>query len=67
MEELFSCSVIVGVGYIVVEIVGIFLVLGFKILFMIWYDKVFRSFDLMISINCMEELENVGVEVLKFF
>lgn len=34
---------------------------------MIWYDKVFRSFDLMISINCMEELENVGVEVLKFF
>lgn len=67
LEELFGCSVIVGVGYIVVEMVGILLVLGFKILLMIWYDKVFRSFDLMISINCMEELENVGVEVLKFF
>uniref|UniRef100_A0A2K5LEE1 Glutathione-disulfide reductase n=1 Tax=Cercocebus atys TaxID=9531 RepID=A0A2K5LEE1_CERAT len=66
LEELPSRSVIVGAGYIAVEIAGILSALGSKTSLMIRHDKVLRSFDSMISTNCTEELENAGVEVLKF-
>lgn len=48
------------------EIAGILSALGSKTSLMIRHDKVLRSFDSMISTNCTEELENAGVEVLKF-
>ncbi|XP_012363796.2 glutathione reductase, mitochondrial isoform X2 [Nomascus leucogenys] len=66
LEELPSRSVIVGAGYIAVEIAGILSALGSKTSLLIRHDKVLRSFDSMISTNCTEELENAGVEVLKF-
>ncbi|KFO38188.1 glutathione reductase, mitochondrial isoform X2 [Fukomys damarensis] len=66
LEELPRRSVIVGAGYIAVEIAGIFSALGCKTMLMIRHDKVLRNFDSLISSNCTEELENAGVEVLKY-
>ncbi|XP_004855473.1 glutathione reductase, mitochondrial [Heterocephalus glaber] len=66
LEELPRRSVIVGAGYIAVEIAGIFSALGSKTVLMIRHDKVLRNFDSLISSNCTEELENAGVEVLKY-
>uniref|UniRef100_A0A8C8Z354 Glutathione reductase n=1 Tax=Prolemur simus TaxID=1328070 RepID=A0A8C8Z354_PROSS len=66
LEELPGRSVIVGAGYIAVEIAGILSALGSKTSLMIRHDKVLRTFDSIISANCTEELENAGVEVLKF-
>uniref|UniRef100_A0A4X1VTY0 Glutathione reductase, mitochondrial n=1 Tax=Sus scrofa TaxID=9823 RepID=A0A4X1VTY0_PIG len=67
-NPLLSCSrsVIVGAGYIAVEIAGILSALGSKTSLMIRHDKVLRSFDSIISSNCTEELENAGIEVLKY-
>ncbi|GAB1293088.1 Glutathione reductase, mitochondrial [Apodemus speciosus] len=39
---------------------------GLQDVSLIRHDKVLRSFDSLISSNCTEELENAGVEVLKF-
>uniref|UniRef100_A0A8C9UPI8 glutathione-disulfide reductase n=1 Tax=Spermophilus dauricus TaxID=99837 RepID=A0A8C9UPI8_SPEDA len=66
LEELPRRSVIVGAGYIAVEIAGILSALGSKTSLMIRHDKVLRNFDSLISSNCTEELENSGVEVLKY-
>lgn len=66
LDDLPRRSVIVGAGYIAVEIAGIFSALGSRTSLMIRHDKVLRNFDSLISSNCTEELENAGVEVLKF-
>ncbi|KAL6089888.1 hypothetical protein STEG23_010206 [Scotinomys teguina] len=66
LEDLPSRSVIVGAGYIAVEIAGILSALGSRTSLMIRHDKVLRNFDSLISSNCTEELENAGMEVLKF-
>uniref|UniRef100_A0AC11CKX6 Uncharacterized protein n=1 Tax=Ovis aries TaxID=9940 RepID=A0AC11CKX6_SHEEP len=66
LEELPRRSVIVGAGYIAVEIAGILSALGSKTSIMIRHDKVLRTFDSIISSNCTEELENAGIEVLKY-
>ncbi|KAM6206090.1 glutathione reductase, mitochondrial [Sarcoramphus papa] len=65
LEELPRRSVIVGAGYIAVEIAGILSTLGSKSSLLIRHDKVLRTFDSMISSNCTQELENTGVEVWK--
>ncbi|XP_061209703.1 glutathione reductase, mitochondrial isoform X2 [Neopsephotus bourkii] len=65
LEELPRRSVIVGAGYIAVEIVGILSTLGSKSSLLIRQDKVLRTFDSMISSNCTQELENSGVDVWK--
>lgn len=66
LEELPRCSVIVGAGYIAVEIAGILSALGSKTSIMIRHDKVLRTLDSIISSNCTDELENAGIEVLKY-
>ncbi|XP_069711174.1 glutathione reductase, mitochondrial isoform X2 [Phaenicophaeus curvirostris] len=65
LEELPRRSVIVGAGYIAVEIAGILSTLGSKSSLLIRQDKVLRTFDCMISSNCTQELENTGVDVWK--
>ncbi|XP_064306727.1 glutathione reductase, mitochondrial [Phalacrocorax carbo] len=65
LEELPRRSVIVGAGYIAVEIAGILSTLGSKSSLVIRHDKVLRTFDSMISSNCTQELENTGVDVWK--
>ncbi|XP_075059898.1 glutathione reductase, mitochondrial isoform X2 [Mixophyes fleayi] len=65
LEDLPRRSVIVGAGYIAVEIAGILSALGSRAALLIRQDKVLRTFDSMISTNCTEELENAGVDVWK--
>lgn len=65
LEELPRHSVVVGAGYIAVEIVGILSTLGSKSSLLIRRDKVLRTFDSLISTNCTQELENMGVDVWK--
>uniref|UniRef100_A0A8C2TDK0 glutathione-disulfide reductase n=1 Tax=Coturnix japonica TaxID=93934 RepID=A0A8C2TDK0_COTJA len=65
LEELPRRSVVVGAGYIAVEIAGILSTLGSKSSLLIRRDKVLRTFDSLISTNCTQELENIGVDVWK--
>ncbi|NXC26274.1 GSHR protein, partial [Campylorhamphus procurvoides] len=65
LEELPRRSVVVGAGYIAVEIAGILSTLGSKSSLLIRQDKVLRTFDSLISSNCTQELENSGVDVWK--
>ncbi|KYO31266.1 glutathione reductase, mitochondrial [Alligator mississippiensis] len=65
LEELPRRSVIVGAGYIAVEIAGILSTLGSESSLLIRHDKVLRTFDSMISSNCTQELENVGINIWK--
>ncbi|XP_032068554.1 glutathione reductase, mitochondrial isoform X1 [Thamnophis elegans] len=65
LEELPKRSVIVGAGYIAVELAGILSALGSKTSLLIRYNEVLRNFDSMISSNCTQELERNGVEVWK--
>ncbi|XP_045142821.1 glutathione reductase, mitochondrial, partial [Echinops telfairi] len=66
LEALPRRSVIVGAGYIAVEIAGILSALGSETSIMIRHDKVLRTFDSLISSNCTEELERAGVDVLRY-
>uniref|UniRef100_A0A8B9PIJ8 glutathione-disulfide reductase n=1 Tax=Apteryx owenii TaxID=8824 RepID=A0A8B9PIJ8_APTOW len=65
LEELPRRSVVVGAGYIAVEMAGILSTLGSKSSLLIRHDKVLRTFDSLISSNCTQELENTGVDVWK--
>ncbi|KFP25633.1 hypothetical protein N325_08797, partial [Colius striatus] len=65
LEELPRRSIIIGAGYIAVEMAGILSTLGSKTSLLIRQDKVLRTFDSMISTNCTQELENTGVDVWK--
>ena len=56
---------VVGAGYIAVEMAGILNALGSDVTLMIRQDKVLRSFDTLISDKVTEELESSGVKVLK--
>uniref|UniRef100_A0A8C4R4P8 Glutathione reductase, mitochondrial n=2 Tax=Eptatretus burgeri TaxID=7764 RepID=A0A8C4R4P8_EPTBU len=65
LEDLPSRAVVVGAGYIAVELAGIFSHLSCKTSLVIRYDEVLRKFDTMISGNCTTELESNGVELLR--
>uniref|UniRef100_UPI00358F6043 glutathione reductase, mitochondrial isoform X2 n=1 Tax=Myxine glutinosa TaxID=7769 RepID=UPI00358F6043 len=65
LEDLPRQAVVVGAGYIAVELAGIFNHLGCKTSLVIRYDEVLRKFDSMISSNCTTELESDGVALLK--
>uniref|UniRef100_H3AEP4 glutathione-disulfide reductase n=3 Tax=Latimeria chalumnae TaxID=7897 RepID=H3AEP4_LATCH len=56
-------TLVVGAGYIAVEIAGILSTLGSKTSLLIRFDKVLRNFDSMISSNCTQELEHAGIEI----
>ncbi|XP_043915554.1 glutathione reductase, mitochondrial [Protopterus annectens] len=66
LEELPRRSVIIGAGYIAVEIAGILSTLGSKTSLLIRHDKVLRNFDSLISSNCTEELQNANIDVRKY-
>uniref|UniRef100_A0AAR2M316 Glutathione-disulfide reductase n=1 Tax=Pygocentrus nattereri TaxID=42514 RepID=A0AAR2M316_PYGNA len=66
--ELESCprrSVIVGAGYIAVEMAGILSSLGSKTSLIIRQGGVLRNFDALISSNCTKELQNSGIDLWK--
>uniref|UniRef100_A0A8C1FGM3 Glutathione reductase, mitochondrial n=1 Tax=Cyprinus carpio carpio TaxID=630221 RepID=A0A8C1FGM3_CYPCA len=66
--ELESCpkrSVIVGAGYIAVEMAGILSTLGSNTSIIIRQGGVLRNFDALISSNCTKELQNQGIDLRK--
>lgn len=66
--ELESCpkrSVIVGAGYIAVEMAGILSSLGSTTSLIIRQGGVLRNFDALISTNCTRELQNSGIDLWK--
>lgn len=65
LEDIPRKALVVGAGYIGVELSGILNALGTKVTFVIRGDKVLRSFDTMISTVTTENLEKAGVQILK--
>ncbi|XP_012697106.2 glutathione reductase, mitochondrial isoform X2 [Clupea harengus] len=63
IDTLPKRSVIVGAGYIAVEMAGILSTLGSKTSIIIRQGEVLRNFDSFISANCTRELENAGIEL----
>lgn len=63
LETLPKRSVIVGAGYIAVEMAGILSTLGSKTSVIIRQGEVLRNFDSFISANCTKELEHAGIEL----
>ena len=57
---------VVGSGYIAVELAGILQALGSDVTLVIRYNKVLRSFDPMLSDALMKEMEKAGVKFAKF-
>uniref|UniRef100_A0A673WLP0 Glutathione reductase, mitochondrial n=1 Tax=Salmo trutta TaxID=8032 RepID=A0A673WLP0_SALTR len=65
LESLPKRSVIVGAGYIAVEMAGILSTLGSKTSIICRQTGVLRNFDTLISSNCTKELQNSGIELWK--
>ncbi|KAL0973594.1 hypothetical protein UPYG_G00206750 [Umbra pygmaea] len=65
LECLPKRSVIVGAGYIAVEMAGILSTLGSKTSIICRQTGVLRNFDNFISTNCTKELQNSGIELWK--
>ncbi|XP_077464966.1 glutathione reductase, mitochondrial [Stigmatopora argus] len=65
LETLPKRSLVVGAGYIAVEMAGILATLGSKTSLIIRENEVLRNFDSFISTNCTKELQNSGVDVWK--
>ncbi|KAM6953241.1 LOW QUALITY PROTEIN: glutathione reductase, mitochondrial [Aplochiton taeniatus] len=65
IESLPKRSIIVGAGYIAVEMAGILSTLGSKTSIVLRQTDVLRNFDSFISTNCTKELQNSGIELLK--
>ena len=57
---------VIGSGYIAVELAGILNALGSDVTLVVRYDRVLRSFDRMLSDSLMAELDAAGVKVVKF-
>uniref|UniRef100_A0A667X1X9 Glutathione reductase, mitochondrial n=1 Tax=Myripristis murdjan TaxID=586833 RepID=A0A667X1X9_9TELE len=65
LESLPRRSVIVGAGYIAVEMAGILSTLGSKTSLIMRQNGVLRNFDNLISTNCTKELQNSGIDLWK--
>ena len=58
-------SVVVGAGYIAVEMAQILQSLGSEVTLVIRHDAVLRTFDEMLSKVATEEVEASGVKILR--
>lgn len=65
LEDLPKKVVVVGAGYIAVELAGIFNALGSDTSICIRYDQVLRTFDETLSAIVTEEMEKAGVKVCR--
>uniref|UniRef100_A0A8C6KFR6 Glutathione reductase, mitochondrial n=1 Tax=Nothobranchius furzeri TaxID=105023 RepID=A0A8C6KFR6_NOTFU len=65
LKTLPKRTVIVGAGYIAVEMAGILSTLGSKTSLIIRQTGVLRNFDAFISANCTKELQNNGIDLWK--
>lgn len=65
IETLPKKAVVVGAGYIAVELAGIFNSLGSDTSILIRYDEVLRTFDPLVSSNVTANMEHAGVKVMR--
>ncbi|KAK7483158.1 hypothetical protein BaRGS_00025562 [Batillaria attramentaria] len=65
LEQLPKKVVVVGAGYIAVELAGIFNALGSDTSILIRFDEVLRTFDHLISSTVTANMEQDGVKVCK--
>ncbi|ELT92765.1 hypothetical protein CAPTEDRAFT_228039 [Capitella teleta] len=65
LEDLPKKTVVVGAGYIAVELAGILNALGSDVSLLIRYDQILRNFDSSISKLVTEETEKTGVNIMK--
>eukprot|EP00126_Sphaerothecum_destruens_P007289 Sdes_comp19785_c0_seq1m11856 len=65
LDSLPKKAVVVGAGYIAVELAGILCSLGSQVDLVIRHDKLLRSFDSALIDCVMEELEHCGVNIVK--
>ncbi|XP_064639387.1 glutathione reductase, mitochondrial-like [Lineus longissimus] len=63
LEELPKKTVVVGAGYIAVEMAGILNALGSEVHLCIRYDNALRTFDSMISSAVTDEMEKAGMKI----
>ena len=56
---------VVGAGYIAVEMAGILQSLGSDVTQVIRYDKILRNFDESISEAVTQEVEHLGINLMK--
>jgi len=66
LRDLFRKSVVVGAGYIAVEMAGILNGLGSDTRLVIRRHQALRNFDSMISENVTTEMENANIKVDRF-
>lgn len=66
LEDLPKKTVVVGAGYIAVELAGILQTLGSEVHHFIRYDKVLRNFDAMLSEFITAEHQRIGVDLKKY-
>ena len=57
---------VIGSGYIAVELAGILNALGSDVSLVVRYHKCLRAFDDMLSDALMEEMANAGINIVKF-
>ncbi|XP_037072790.1 LOW QUALITY PROTEIN: glutathione reductase, mitochondrial-like [Pollicipes pollicipes] len=65
LEKLPKRAFVVGAGYIAVEMAGILKTLGSDVTMLIRHDQVLRTFDSMISEVVTQQLQNIGINLLK--
>ncbi|XP_006818595.1 glutathione reductase, mitochondrial-like, partial [Saccoglossus kowalevskii] len=65
LTDLPKKTVVVGAGYIAVEMAGILNTLGSDTSICIRFDQVLRNFDAMISKNLTESMESSGVKICR--
>ncbi|XP_074652489.1 glutathione reductase, mitochondrial-like [Tubulanus polymorphus] len=63
LEDLPKKTVVVGAGYIAVEMAGILQTLGSDVSLCIRYDKALRTFDSMLASSVTDEMEKSGITV----
>jgi glutathione reductase (NADPH) len=64
LEELPRRVVVVGSGYVSVELGGVFAALGSKVTMVIRGETVLRSFDAMLGAGVMKAMRDEGVEIV---
>jgi glutathione reductase (NADPH) len=64
LERRPQSIVIVGSGYVAVEIAGVLAALGTRVTLAIRHDRVLRSFDAMLSAALMSQMRADGIEIV---
>ncbi|CAG0913792.1 unnamed protein product [Notodromas monacha] len=65
LDKVPKHAVVVGAGYIAVEMAGILKSLGAEVSLVIRYDKILRSFDQMLSEKATESVEELGINLIR--